>query len=223
LYACDDTMPNALLWRVEKAGFATSYLFGTLHVATPDIADPSPTVREALLQVDLFATETQMDVLRMVVSAEVMMASPEERADQVLDAELLGRVVNLAPCYGIGPDDLREAPLWYVVSLLISVDPGRDARFQGARTLDEELAEIAKVAGMPVIGLETVPQHLALFTAMSRQDQIGMLREIAKQAGCPAERLDSWLELYRKADVAALYRLQEDQLEKMDDPELWRR
>lgn len=223
LHACDDPTPNALLWRIQKAGFSTSYLFGTLHVAAPDIADPSPAVREALLQADLFAAETQLEMLGAVVSAEVRMAPPEERADRVLDAELLGRVVKMAPCYGITPDDLRDAPVWYVVSLLTSVDPGRDARLQGVRTLDEELAEIAKMAGMPVIGLETVPQHLALFMAMSRQDQIGMLREIAKHTDCPAERAGPWLDLYRKADLAGIHRLQEDQLEKTDDPELWRR
>lgn len=223
LHGCDDPIPNALLWRVERAGLATSYLFGTLHVVTPDIADPSPAVRDALLQADLFAAETQLEMLRAAVSAEVMMAPPEERADRLLDAELLERVVNLAPCYGISPDDLRDAPLWYVVSLLTSVGPGRDPSLQGARTLDEELAEIAKMAGMPVIGLETVPRHLALFMAMSRQDQIGMLREVAKRAECPSERVGPWLDLYREADLAEIRRLQEDQLETMDDPGLWRR
>ena len=225
LASCDDTTPeeNALLWRIERQGHQTSYLFGTLHVATPDIADPAPAVREALLAVEQFAGETDLQMLNAVFRAEAMMAPVEERVHRILDAELLERTVSRAHCYGLSPDEVRTAPIWYVVSLFTLAYPESDPELRDAPILDLELARIAEMAGMPVLGLETEPQVLAVLRDMDREDQIGLLREVTRRGECFADEADVWLERYRQGDLAGLDQLQEDWLDTVEDPALWRR
>ena len=53
---------NALLWRIEKPGTVTSYLFGTMHVTDKRLRDVSEEVRDALNHASTVAVEN-LDIM----------------------------------------------------------------------------------------------------------------------------------------------------------------
>jgi uncharacterized protein len=229
LVGCDDSGPaKALLWRIERPGFETSYLFGTAHTSEPDLADPSPIVLVALLQSDLLLSEVPPDFVRQFELKDAYSRlTPEERAEGALDKALLEALIAAAACYGLDEQEVRAAPLWHLVGLLALNGAGtmreeRMRRAEGARTLDDELTYIAFRAEKLILPLEPFDTAIDVFRTMPSADQIAILRSIAGASECPPDDRAAY-DLYREHDIEAMRALVEEIIQTSEDPELWRR
>jgi uncharacterized protein len=217
---------NAILWRVERSGFEASYLFGTAHSSAPDIVALSPKIRAAFAAVDSVVCEADIPLMRARLDTGKYAARSQDSVAAVLDPLLVDALLAMGPAYGFDEGKIGALAPWYVLAVMATSDPQERARrAAGAKADDELLQDMARTAGKLAPPLESTDEHLAVFTEMAREGQLAMLRQIIRgRSKAPqADAGRAVLELYRQHDLEAMHRRFFDSLERMDDPQAWRR
>jgi uncharacterized protein len=215
---------NAILWRLERSGFAASYLFGTAHSSAPDIVALSPKIRTVFAAADSVVGEADIPSMRARLDAAKYAAQPEDRIAAMLDPPLLDALLAMGPAYGFEEDKIAMLAPWYVLAVMATSDSReRGRRAAGAKPDDELLQDMARAAGKLAPPLETTDEHLAVFTEMARDDQLAMLRQIIRsRSRTPqVEAGSEMLELYRRHDLEAMRKRFLDSLQRMDEPQAW--
>ncbi len=145
-----DARDRGFLWRVTRGG-KSSYLFGTIHVATWPWMFPGPTVAQALKESDTVALELDLldpDILRR------MRAGMQARRDAPLPAALRDRLRRQMADACIAPEALAGmGPALQVATL--SMLAGRRDGLDAAYGIDNFLAGFARGAGKRVVSLES--------------------------------------------------------------------
>ena len=145
-----DARDRGFLWRITQGG-RSSYLFGTIHVATWPWMFPGPTVTQALKEADTVALELDLldpDIVRR------MRAGMQARRDAPLPAVLRDRLRQQMADACIAPEALAGmGPALQVASL--SMLAGRRDGLDAAYGIDNFLAGFARGAGKRVVSLET--------------------------------------------------------------------
>ena len=197
--ACaEEHYDRGLLWRVEKAGHAPSYLFGTVHVDDPRVTRlPEPVVRRFDAAAS-FTMEVVFDPAAVTRLASRMVYSDGRDLLQVAGADLYGKVVMASESTGMPPEALRLFKPWAVSMLLIM------PQLEHGEILDVILMRRAREQLKAVHELETVDEQVALFEDLSERDQLLMLRHTIDNLEASRlilrELVDAWL----ARDLAAI-------------------
>ncbi len=202
------TNSEALLWRVEKAGVATSHLFGTVHISDPRVTTLSPAVTAALnsakavaLEIADMSTAGMQAAIgsdpNMMVSADRGLANlvtPEEFA--VAKKALKGAMPEAA---------LRIMKPWVVTMALTLPECEQKRTIAGVKVLDQQLGDMARTKKIPVIGLETIEFQLKVMAGIPEDQQVGMVRAALKFADRREDMLETMLQLYVKRQTAMIW------------------
>jgi len=165
--AAQDSAPKpeppefTFLWKVEKEGFATSFLFGTMHTPDPRINSLHAGVKKALNEADAFFTEVEMDKMDALEAQvmEVAMLPPGETIEAMLGEEGYDDLANVLRPHGLPPGMLnRMRP--FMVEMTIGQLELLPLLAQGGKPLDERLYAVAMHKGMEVGGVETVEEQI---------------------------------------------------------------
>lgn len=180
--------PNgeAVMWKVEREGVAPSFLLGTAHVTDPRVTTLPPPAAAAMatastLVLELAELRSQQEMaLAMMKNATKMVLPPGQTLwDLVPDADEAAIRDNPNLPAGKATGIFGFQP--WLVAALISVPLCETKRKEaGLRVLDEILAEQASGTGIPVAGLETVPEQLSVFADMPLDLQTRYLVSVAK-------------------------------------------
>ncbi len=164
------------LWRIERAGLADSYLFGTMHSSDPRVLALPASVLRALQKSRAVVGELVIkEVNSGSVIARAMLPADRSLADTVPDDLYAGTLQALAG-FGIPAGVADRLDLWFVV-MLLSEDPAEVARQRaGAQVLDEWLQATAERQGKAVLGLETMDEQIAVFAGWPQEMLVAMLR-----------------------------------------------
>ncbi len=169
-------------WKVEKAGYPVSYLFGTMHMADPEIAQPGNKVTGLIDESDRLVIEA-VDALDPVASQQAMAGLGHltllkegtlrdlvrDDLEDELEASLSKRGMPIALADRMQP---------WLIATLISVPVCEMKRKQaGGKVLDSELAAYAKSKGMEVDGLETVAEQLTAIASLPQEYHVSSLEE----------------------------------------------
>ncbi len=166
---------HGLLWQIDGAGPAPSYLFGTMHTADEEVTDLAPPVVDAFAQARSLSLEVIMTPEARMSLAFAMMLSDGRTLEQVVGPELFERTVTAGRPYGFGQDQLRLFKPWAVMTLL-SLPPSEIKRqAAGEKALDHRLQETATERGLALHGLEQIDEQISMFNDMAEADQIAML------------------------------------------------
>lgn len=197
---------RGLLWRIETAEGKTSYIFGTMHISHPAVAQNLPrAVRDAFsasrvlaLEINLLRTDAQAFVNPMLLPAGQSLSN-------LIGADLAWQVKHaLAPLGFPGRGVERMTP--WAASMLLATSVEESLRQKvGMKPLDLYLQLGAERAGMRVVALETMDQHMAAFTAMPVELQASMLRASLATRGLFALAMEDMLVLYLDGDLEGLY------------------
>ncbi len=190
------------LWKVEREGLATNYLFGTIHVPDDRVNTLHPDVRAALNQADAFyaelelgdTTEMQQELLAAAKLPEgqtlkdLLPADLYQEAKRAVGGDLAMRAVN-----GYKP---------FMIELQIMQQELVPDILMGKEPLDIRLYKVAQSKGMEVGGVEQVGEQVqALANTLSLSEQVENLRESVKKYFAAKERgtsdlqriLQAWL------------------------------
>lgn len=204
---------GALLWKIERDGQPASHLFGTVHLTDERVTKLSPTVLRALKQAKAVALEVadlseNATAAAIAQSAPLAMYTDGRRLDKMLTPSEYETVKNVVSRSGL-PADLAASFKPWIVSMILSVSTCERNKVQnGERVLDMKIAETGKALGIPVVGLETIPDQLAAFAAVPEQQQIDMLRVSLKFAHRMNDLMETLVRLYLDRRITAALPLQ---------------
>lgn len=204
---------NALFWKIERDGRPTSYLFGTVHLTDERVTKLSPAVLSALKDAKAVALEVadlseNATAAVIAQSAPLAMYSDGRRLDQMLSPSEYETVKNVVARSGL-PADLAALFKPWIVSMILSVSDCERTKVQeGKRVLDMKIAETGKSRGIPVVGLETIPDQLAALAAVPENQQLDMLRVSLKFAHRMNDLMETLVQLYLDRRITAALPLQ---------------
>ena len=197
-----------LLWKIERAGRPTSYLFGTVHLTDERVTKLSPAVEQALSQSKTVALEVsdiseKATATVIAQSAPLVMFTDGRRLDGLLSGTEYDTVKRIISRSGM-PSDLAALFKPWIVTMIMSVsDCERTSIQQGARVLDMKIAEVGKARGLQVVGLETIPEQLQALAAVPEPQQLDMLRASLKFADRTNDMMETLVQLYLERKISA--------------------
>jgi len=197
---------EGLLFRIEHAGQRPSYLFGTMHVADPEILNLPQPVREAFDNARRVALEIVWDGAAAEYMIEATRLPEGQNLADVIGPDLFEAVMDRLDRYGVDLEELQKLRPW-AVGFLVG---GQVTRFRpgqpGDRYLDEWLRHEAGADGKLVYGLEKPAEHLAPFERLTDAQERALLAS-ALDEGADRDVLDDMKALYLARDTAGLSRL----------------
>lgn len=230
LAAQETTHPaKPFLWKIEgKELKKPSYLFGTIHLSSPEMKDLHPAAEKAFTSADALFTEIPMDPADQIALMPTLI-----RADGKTLAESIGEKLSAAldeELKAINPA-LDSVPFQTMKTWVMAVTlPLLKSQLQGQKALDSILWERATKAEKKAAGIETAASQTALFEKFSEAEITTMLGASLKQMKEAREAdkdlSDDLLAAYISGDEAkvnAELEKGEKLMERDSDPELSKR
>lgn len=196
---------QGLLWRVEKPGVPASHVFGTIHTVDHRVLTLPKPVTEALAAARSLCVELILDEATDRSLAQAATLPADSRLEDIVGKKMFGRVVGAGRRYGIEAERLQRLKPWALVSLF-GIPPADVARMSaGEPVLDDWLQLDAAQRGVPVYGLETTEEQIAVFDTMPEAEQITLLDGTLADSEHIDELFGALVDRYLARDVAAIY------------------
>lgn len=208
---------DGLLWRVERAGTAPSHVFGTLHSTDPRVTTLPKPVIDALARARSVALEIVQNKETPVHMARAMVLPQGRRLDTILGDELFAKLAAVAGRLGLPARALVRLKPWAASTVISIPAEERAGAAQGRQRLDAALQSRAQSRGIPVHGLETVAEQLAIFDGMSERDQVMFLEQAVKDNAKLTEFVRTIKQYYLARDLAGLFTWMERQTAGADE------
>ena len=206
---------DGVLWRVERADGAASYVFGTLHSRDERVTALPQQVSDAFAASQTLAIECILDNPAILKVTRAMLLPSGERLDASLSAAQVARLKDVAADYHMPFTMVTRFKPWGAM-MLFSVPPTEQLRAaSGLKALDEQLRAQAEAAGKAVFGLETVDEQIDALDGMVPADQMLMLDSTLQQADGIEGRFAALRDAYLARNLMTVYGLLS--AEKNDD------
>jgi uncharacterized protein YbaP (TraB family) len=193
------------LWMVEAPDAPPSWLVGTMHSADPEVTTLWPALAQVVNTADKLAVEVILDEAALGIMGQSMVLNDGRTLAEIAGPERMARIQAAGAKYGLPPDALMYLKPW-AVFMTYSVPPSEYIRqARGEAALDGILQQLAEDRGMPIYGIETVREQIAVFASYSEADQLALL-DIALDLHSGAEAEMAWMkQAWRAGDLGALY------------------
>ena len=194
------TQRRGLLWEVTSPGGAIGHLLGTIHLSSAEVTTLSPQLRATLAASERFGMEVVFDMPTLTALGQSMRAPDGAGLAADADPVLYARTLELLAPYGIDANTARGLKTWAVYTTL-SLPPGQDGP-----PLDLKLMTIARQAGKPLFGIETLAEQMTVFDSLSIAEQVALLRETVCHYAQQQQEVRAIVAAYARRDLAAIYR-----------------
>lgn len=191
---------QGLLWKITRPGIPDSFLYGTVHLADPAVATPSPAVLSALRQARAFGLEVLFDEATLARVAASMQAAPPGNLGSAAGSATLREAEKRLAAYGVDAAGARRLKPWAAWTTL-GLPPSQAS---AGEPLDLRLLALARQAGLEVFGLETLEEQVAVFDAMSLPDQLTLLQDALCFADAQQAELAATLAAWQREDLGWL-------------------
>jgi uncharacterized protein len=205
---------QGLLWKIESASGQTSHVFGTIHLSDARVLVLPAAVKQSFEGAGSFVMEVTLDPANLMQLAGRMIFTDGRDLPAVLGPALFQKVAATAPGTGLPAEALRYLKPWAVALMLMM--PQTD----GDNVLDDRLYKMALEQKKGVHQLETVDEQVDMFDRMAESEQIAMLRNAVDNRERLPKLMERMVDTYLKRDLAALYRISEE--DEGQDPALKR-
>jgi len=204
---------DALLWKIERAGTPTSYLFGTMHLTDDRIAKLSRSVDTVLKDARRLILEvgdmSGGNMARALTGArDLIMFTDGRRLDQLLSKDEYAKVVELLKHSGFPVQVAGAFRPWVVTMMLALSDCERRRASEGLLPLDMRLAKDARTRGVKVTGLESLEQQFRAMAGVPEADQVEMLRASLRSYDRIDDVVETTVQLYLARQLGAVWPFQ---------------
>lgn len=204
---------SGLLWKIEKAGLGTSYLFGTMHMTDPRVTALPPFAQAAFDASSTVVIETTdvLDQAKMMAAIgqkpELMMFTDKTTLQSLLSPEDAKAVEAALAERGIPLASVAKMKPW-MLSAMVALPACEMARkAAGLPVLDVKLAKDAEAAGKELRGLETVTDQLEAMASLPMDFHIRGLVDTLKLGDRMDDVVETMISLYLKGEVGAIWPL----------------
>jgi uncharacterized protein YbaP (TraB family) len=214
-----------LLWRIAgKDGAPDSFLFGTIHYSDDRVTDLPAAVSRALAGAGVVALELagmpQPDDLQAALRADpTLVALPADKSlYDLLTADAAAALKQRLAAAGADPAMVARFKPWFVSILLGAPPCERVRQAAGLLPVDGVVIKLAGEAGTRLVGLETLPEQLAIMASMPLEAQAAQLTQIVTAVETPEDRYETLLQLYLGHRIGMMFPMIE--MEARKDAEL---
>jgi len=204
-----DTLPDALLWKIERKDLPDpSYLFGTIHMIPREdyflpagLEEAFDKSRKVVFEIDL-DDMSDMGSLMGMMSGLMMkdgmtlkkLLSPREYQEVANYFEEMGM-----PMFMLG----NVKPMFLSMLAEVNMDP-EAMQSDEIVSYEMELYDKANAASKDVGGLETMAYQMSLFDSIPYKDQALMLLDAVRGTSLESDMFDETVELYKQQKIEAL-------------------
>jgi hypothetical protein len=201
---------NALLWHIESSGGAQSHLFGTIHSEDARVLMLPEPVAAAFDAADTLVLEMDLGMEDGKAMGQAMMLPPGNDLLSLVGAELYQQSVIAMGERGYPEGVVNRLQPWAIVMTLSMPQP------KSGLYLDYVLFRGAQEQGKAVTGLERLQEQLAVFTELSHEEQVILLRDTLRDYQQYPRLFQQLIEAYLKRDLDALLAISEQEMASSD-------
>jgi uncharacterized protein YbaP (TraB family) len=192
---------QGVLWQVARDGKPLAHIFGTIHLADPDIVQLPAPVAAAFQAATSLSVEAVLDDAASQALAQSMALPPDRNLEDLVPADVFSKAAIAAQPYGLQTVHLNRLKPW-ALAMLITVTPEEMVRRNsGQAALDVLLTNQAKAAGKPVSGLETMQEQIAVFDGLPPDEQASFLSAAAMDVAQKEKLMAAMKEAYLRRDI----------------------
>src|SRR5689334_16850646 len=170
---------QGVLWQVARDGKPVAHVFGTIHLADPEIVTLPAPVLATFEKSTSLSVEAILDGAATQVLAQAMALPADKSLQDLVPADVFSRAAVAAQPYGLQAAQLNRLKPW-ALAMLITVPPDEIIRrAQGQPALDVYLTSQARLSGKAVHGLETMEEQIAVFDKLPLDEQTAFLSSAA--------------------------------------------
>ncbi len=177
---------NSRLWKVEKAGTLSSYLFGTMHLTDPRVVDLTPEAKSAFDSAGTIVIEST-EILDQNVAAKALQARPDlmmfiddRTLSSFLNPDQTDKLENGLKARGIALATVNKMKPWLIAGMVSLPACEAQRKKAGASFLDIKLAKDAQANSKKVLGLETMAEQLDAMASLPMELHVnGLLDSLA--------------------------------------------
>jgi len=204
-----DTLPNALLWKIEgKALPEPSYLFGTIHmIPEEDYFFPSG-LEDAFKQSDRVVFEIDLDEMSdmgsMMGMLSNLMMDDGMTLNKIMSPAEYKEVSAYFEAMGLPMFMLNTVkPMFLSMLAEMNMDPS-SMESEEIISYEMELYDMANSSSKTVGGLETMAYQMSIFDSIPYTDQAKMLLESVRGTTLESDLFDETVELYKHQNIEAM-------------------
>ena len=192
-----------MLWQVQGSK-GTVYLAGSFHLLTEDVY-PLDSIFVALFEEsDMLVLEIPADSLQSPAAQRYMLQKGLYQdggtlADAVPESLYVATSEFLSGV-GVPIAMFQKARPWFM-AMTLSVLQMQKLGFRAENGLDFYFADLARKAGKPITGLETVAEQLAIFAGMPDSLQAAFLQETLGEIGTMETSIKELLAAWKQGDA----------------------
>jgi uncharacterized protein YbaP (TraB family) len=193
-------VPQPILYRIQDASGSSppGYLLGTMHSDDPRVLRIVDEVSGELETSTRLVLELVPDAVTMMTAAAGMMYGDGRRLPEQIPADLYRDLQQRYRERGLPEFMLERSKPWAVAITLQLPQMSGDV-------LDTALYRAAVALGLPVYGLETAEEQLAVFEALPKSEQIRLLRQATEQVDMVDAAFETMVAAYLEGDLAQLH------------------
>lgn len=199
------------LWQVDYAGGPPSYLFGTMHVANPQVLDLPPAVEAAFADSQIAAFEYIGGPDESLLDGTRMNLPEGQTLEQLLGAASFGQLQRILAHQHYSVGAFNGMKPWAVMFFLEQMNGEEILVDLNHPELDTWLEQRAAQDGKRLVGLETVEEQVAIFNEMPAADQIALLKDALDRHDRRRRNVRA-VEIYVNGDLAMMYALWHEEL-----------
>lgn len=169
------------LWVLSDSD-TTIYMFGTVHMLTPEVQWFEGNMKKAFDRSDTLVVEVARDDPEKlnVIAAKLALNSDAYTITQVLTPRQRDRYLAALKTYNLPAQAMDRLDPWYV-SITLSVIPLMQLGYKQDLGVDKVLETAATDMGKTIIGMETAEEQLGFFEDLPRPVQIKYLNSTVKE------------------------------------------
>jgi uncharacterized protein len=195
--------PLHALWELHGK-HNTVYILGSIHVLRPTDYPLAPAVLDAysnaksiFMEVNLQEIDSQRMQTELLASARL----PEGKTlPSILGKQRYERASNLAREVGVDISIFDAFAPWFVAEVISQLQL-QQLGFQPKSGVEMFFLEHARTDGKPVAGLETVHDQIALFDALSMDEQADYLVSSLEEAHDLPKEVDDMVHAWQRGDT----------------------
>ncbi len=203
---------ESIFWKIEKQGQEPSWLFGTMHMADPDIATLRDDVKKAILSSDALVIES-VEALDPVAAQKAMgslahltLLSEGTLSDLVED-DLEDELASAVGARGIPMAVADRMQPWLIATTIALPVCEIQRKQSGEKVLDAALAEFAETSGKEIKGLESIAEQLTALASLPQDYHVSALEETLASGDVAVDMIETLKQSYLKGKMGVIFPL----------------
>jgi len=195
---------KGVLWRVAKDGVAPSYVYGTMHVADPRLAELPAPVRKAFAGAHSLVVEYVADGYERARFLEAATFLDRQTLTDKIGRADFSRAFEALRPIGLTEEFVDKLKPWGVLVNLRAPGSGE------FRSPDAQLHALARERRMPLFPMEGVEEQVFVFDEFPMESQVALLKHALAHRAELEALSEQTLQAYLVRDLGAIWRLHQE-------------